>query len=185
MATRLSFIGLLLLLGCGGDSPADAGPDTEASTEPDAESGMVLPETRLELGTGTTRFESIDPDGVPELSLVLGPQGGWHVFASVRLHGMDVNRCYLIYELQDATGTVRNYPAEIILSERRVVREGDHWLRSGDLVILDITDPEEVVGEELTLVATARPMDGGEYSDSRQIRIGPVIDGTGGPGPGG
>ena len=184
MANRLCLIGVLLLCGCGGDSSADAGPDRETSLEPDAEAGMVIPETRLELGTGTTRFEAIDPEGIPELSLVLGPQGGWHVFASVRLHGMDVNRCYLIYELQDASGTVRNYPAEIILSERRVVREGDHWLRSGDLVILDITNPEDVVGQELTLVATARPMEGGEYSDSRQIRIGPEVDGTGGPGPG-
>jgi hypothetical protein len=184
MARNSYLLALLLLVACDTGGPNDAGMSPDGPLEADVDVGTPLPTSRLELGTGTTRFETIDPDSTMELPLVLGPQGGWHIFASVRLHGIDVNRCYLIYELKDDTGEVRNYPAEIILSERRVVREGDHWLRSGDLVILDITMPSDLVGQELTIEATARPMAGGEYSDSRRIRIGDEVDGTGGPGPG-
>lgn len=43
----------------------------------------------LELGTGTARFAPVS-DG-DELPMIRGAQGGWHVWASVRVTGMDVD----------------------------------------------------------------------------------------------
>lgn len=173
------------LLGCGDDattSPMPGPPDASADAMTMQDATPSGP--RVELGTGTTRFEIISDDGAQELPLVLGPQGGWHIHASVRLHEIDVDRCSLLYELKDEAGEVVNYPAEIILSERRMVREGNHWLRSGDFVILDITMPSTAVGQTMTLEATARPSSGASYRASRVIKIGEVVDGTSGPAPG-
>jgi len=175
-----------VLAACGADdSPPDVGPPIlEAGVDADAMEDAAPTGPRVELGTGTTRFEPISRDGAPELSLVLGPQGGWHIHASTRLYEMDVDRCYLLYELRNQAGEIVNYPAEIILSERRLVREGDHWVRTGDFVILDITMPGGIVGQGMTLEVSARPRAGGVYSAEREITIGAVVDGTSGPNPG-
>jgi len=181
---------LLLSVCLGLSSCGDDGVPNPMPSPPDASGDALAREDaspsgpRVELGTGTTRFETIADDGAQELPLVLGPQGGWHIHASVRLHEIDVDRCSLLYELRNESGEVVNYPAEIILSERRMVREGNHWLRSGDFVILDITMPSAAVGQTMTLEATARPNSGASYRASRMITIGEVVDGTSGPAPG-
>lgn len=182
----LSFFLALTLAACGSEtSPFDADPPIpEAGRDADAVVDAPPSGPRVELGTGTTSFLPISQSGAPQIDLVLGPQGGWHIHASVRLYEMDVDRCYLLYELRNRAGEVANYPAEIILSERRLVREGNHWLRSGDFVILDITMPDDVVGETMTLEVSARPQDGEVYRAQREITIGPEVDGTGGPAPG-
>lgn len=57
-------------------------------------------EPALELGTGTARFEPV-VDG-DELPMIRGAQGGWHVWASVRVTGMDVDVGSLRFEHQPA-----------------------------------------------------------------------------------
>lgn len=55
---------------------------------------------RLELGTGTWRFEPLaDGQDVP---LVRGAQGGWHLWLSVRADGLDAETGSLAIELQPA-----------------------------------------------------------------------------------
>lgn len=172
----------LLALGCGGgDSSSDAGFD---AGEPDAgpfegDAGPGGP--RVVLGTGTTGFVPIPLTGAPEMDLIRGPQGGWHVHASVRLHELDIDGLVLTYEIQDADGVARNFPSEIVLSERRLMREGDHWLRVGDRVIFDITEPAEVEGSVMRLRAIADPPGGDPVEDERTVTIGMEI---GGPAPG-
>jgi hypothetical protein len=60
--------------------------------------GAAVEEPRLALGTGTWRFEPIE-DG-QSLPMIMGAQGGWHVWLSVRLEGLDMDRGSLTIELQ-------------------------------------------------------------------------------------
>jgi hypothetical protein len=54
----------------------------------------------LSLGTGTSRFVALaDGDEVP---MIHGAQGGWHVWVSVRVEGMDVGTGSLTIEHQPA-----------------------------------------------------------------------------------
>ena len=66
-------IALLLLSGCGSGeaTPADPGPES---------SGV-----RVVLGTGEAEFESMD--GEPQIRLVHGAQGGFHVWTSFLAYG--------------------------------------------------------------------------------------------------
>ncbi|HKO89684.1 MAG TPA: hypothetical protein VJU61_00935, partial [Polyangiaceae bacterium] len=59
--------GLALVLACGSDSDQD------------------VPSTSVTLGTGEAEFEPMD--GEPTLRLVRGPQGGFHVWASILAYG--------------------------------------------------------------------------------------------------
>lgn len=55
-------------------------------------------EPRLELGTGTSRFEALqDGDEVP---MVLGAQGGWHLWIAVRTENLDARIGSLTIEHQ-------------------------------------------------------------------------------------
>jgi len=56
----------------------------------------------VELGTGAERWEPLPRDG-GELTLVHGPQGGWHVFGRVRLHGVAPD-VYLTFTLTPVGG---------------------------------------------------------------------------------
>lgn len=67
---------LLSLLACTGGSD-DTAPVEGCFTEPAA----------IEIGGGERTFEPVS-DGA-DLTMVHGPQGGWHVLASVRLTGVD------------------------------------------------------------------------------------------------
>lgn len=73
-----------LIAGCAG-APVDPGEPEEA---------------RLELGTGTWRFEPVE-DGA-ELPMIHGAQGGWHVWVAIRTAGMDARVGSLVVELQPA-----------------------------------------------------------------------------------
>ncbi len=47
-------------------------------------------EPALELGTGSWRFDALE-DG-QEVELVRGAQGGWHMWVSLRMRGVDMDR---------------------------------------------------------------------------------------------
>lgn len=143
-------------------APVDTGASAEASTGP-----------RVELGTGLNEFEAISTSEAPELELVYGPQGGWHVDVTVRLYDLNVDRLVLVYRAFPAGSTnMISLPIEIILAERRLTPEGDHFLRLGDGVRFDIQDPSEVVGEQVDLVVTATEEDGVvSVSDQRRITV--------------
>lgn len=78
------FVPTLVMLGLGCSAAADPTPA----------------EATLELGTGTARFVPV-ADG-DELPMIRGAQGGWHVWISVRVDGMDVSTGSLTFEHQPA-----------------------------------------------------------------------------------
>jgi hypothetical protein len=67
-----------------------------ASTPAPVEEG----EARLEVGTGTWRFEPLE-DG-QEVPMVRGAQGGWHVWVSVRAEHLQASTGRLEIEVQPA-----------------------------------------------------------------------------------
>lgn len=83
------------LAGCAGSVPS--APD---GAERDGPDGSVPPTPTLELGTGTARFASIE-DG-DELPMIKGAQGGWHVWVSVRVAGLEDPTGSLVIEHQPA-----------------------------------------------------------------------------------
>ncbi len=119
----------------------------------------------MELGTGRANFIEIPTSGA-SMELVAGPQGGWHLDVSVRLYDITVEGLLLSYRTEQ-DGTTISMPGEFLLSERRLIRDGDRWLRQGDQLIFDILGPEEVVGETVDVFVVAAPPDGPPVMDAR------------------
>ena len=91
------------------DADADADADTDADADADTDDTGDPPpclerEPRVEIGGGEMVFESVaEGDGV---MMVHGPQGGWHMLGSVRVHNMEpiIEVHFTIHD--EETGTV-------------------------------------------------------------------------------
>jgi hypothetical protein len=112
----------------------------------------------IELGTGLVTYAAVvEDDGV---EIVLGPQGGWHINVAARLWNLDPESIDLEYELVlDDADRPANYPARYALTGRRVIDIGDHYVRVGDRLVLDIDSPSDVVGRGGTLRVRAMQRD--------------------------
>lgn len=78
------------------------------------------PPVVVELGTGDTSFEALPADG--EVSLVFGPQGGYHVWTAVRVRDPGFDRGYVNLRASHAGGSVAGLPSS----------EGRRWVRTPD-----------------------------------------------------
>ena len=72
-------------------TPRVSSPSTaiDAMTLPEADAGAVVEpsiEPSLELGTGFSVFAPLEPD--QSIEIIAGPQGGFHLWASLRTHGL-------------------------------------------------------------------------------------------------
>jgi len=162
----LSFV--LVLAGCdpGGGMGIDAGPDA------------MVPEARVELGTGTSTFVALPATGA-ELELVHGPQGGYHVFVTARLYGLEPEGLSLTFDAADAdTGAAVGHRTAIGLVAARVQREGDHYVRAGDILILDDGNPDNVRGHTLDVTVTATEADTGRSASDHRVAL--IVDNEGG-----
>lgn len=147
-------------LGCDTRGGTDAGPDA------------MVPTARIELGTGTSAFEPIAETG-GELELVGGPQGGFHVFITARFFELDPEGMRLRFDAINVdTGANVGTPAIFSLVLARVQREGDHFVRAGDILILDDGNPDNVRGLMLDVTVTAEEAGTGRSAtDHRVVRI--------------
>ncbi len=153
---------VLCFWGCGAP---DAGgvPTAEAGVGAALDAGP----TTLTLGTGTTAWQPLEE----ELVLVHGPQGGWHLDLTARIGAGSVEGLVLSYRVT-LDGRALEYPVRAVLSARRVLREGDHWVRVGDRAVLDIGAPAEVAGRTVEVVATLSRAEGAEVArDARSVRV--------------
>lgn len=104
-----------------------------------------------EVGTGLVAYETL-PDEDATLELVHGPQGGWHVHLSLRVHDFDpTGLTYEITRVRDGR-VVCLLPLGV--REGTFVRRGDVIERVGDFAIFDVHDPAEVLGEAVVVRAT-------------------------------
>lgn len=143
-------------LGCTGETGVDAAIDAHA-------------EPYVELGTGLGSFEVL-PDEGAELELVHGPQGGWHVHLSMRMRGITpTSVVYEVTRLSD--GRVLAVLPLGVREGTFVPREDGLAERVGDFAILEITDPSELVGEDVRAVGTLYDADARAYADARVARV--------------
>ncbi len=164
---RVAVAGLLALSLLGCDGPPGV---------PDRDAAGAMP--RVELGTGTSRFEPLPETGA-ELELVGGPQGGFHVFVTARIHDLDVESLLIRYDAVDpATGTPVGHDASFVVDPTRLAREGDGWVRAGDFVILHDSSPDPVRGLTLEVRVHVEEQAGDRSADdSRVVRIIDLVSG--------
>lgn len=147
----------LAAVGCSGAaSPNDGG-------------AVDAPAVVVDLGTGRSAFEALPDES--ELELISGPQGGWHVWVSTRIWASSLDGARIDYEAVPVGGTTPiSMPTELDLTGR-VVREGDHWLRAGDFLVMAVTGPSGVVGMHLEITARVTDAAGHSGESSRTVHI--------------
>jgi hypothetical protein len=131
-------------------TPTPSTGDTGGSTITDP--ACALP-AMVDLGTGQLAFEPL-PDGAP-LGIYFGPQGGYHVFISVKATGIDggANALDPNNPVIDLTltsgGTV---VAQLLDQPRQLVVADDGVVQLiGQLLVFSVADPPSLGGDEATL----------------------------------
>ena len=153
----LAALAAAVSFGCGPSLPTEAPPPS------------------IEIGTGTDSFIPI-LDG-EDIELIAGPQGGWHIEAAIRFQSVDPNSLKLTYEIHEPDQTlILNFAAIRLLDSGLVKREGEFYVRAGDIVILRIQTPAEIVGKEVEFDLTAEPQSGTVLKDRRRLIIVDNID---------
>lgn len=127
---------------------------------------------RIVPGTGETEFRVLT-EGINELPLVNGVQGGTHVWGAVRAVGLDWTELLVRWELTDADGAEVTDPTNILqaLQPCPTRIEGcEPGMGEIVAVTLVLESPGTVVNDELTLTVTATDPDGRTATEARQIR---------------
>lgn len=131
---------------------------------------------RVELGAGLVEFVPLPPEG-GEIEIVSGPQGGFHVQVTARLFDLDPDGVTLVYEARDrASGAALNLPARYAISEERVIDGGDHHVRVGDRLVLDVGSAGEVAGVGVELSLSAERGGAALATDARAATLVDAVD---------
>lgn len=156
----LALVLALVLAACGGPPPVLLG----RCDRGDAGAGCV------ELGVGP---QAAIADGT--VPLVHGPQGGWHVLVGLRFLGPVEDGLAVEYEVRDADDDRVLGAVRYAIEPRRLVTDGDHSLRQGDIVILDVASGDEVLGTEVVItVGLARGTGAATPIDERVLVVVPA-----------
>ncbi len=149
------FFGLLLAACSGSDDDTGPTKDDPSSTEEvtgDTGDPDCTGEASVELGTGQLTYETL-ADG-QTLPFYRGPQGGYHVFVSVRAQGidgganaLDPNNPVLTLRLSSESGSI----AELANQPRQLPENGDYVELVGQLLIFSVADPLSYDGTDATL----------------------------------
>ena len=122
----------------------------------------------LEIGTGLEAYEAL-PNEAPTLEIVHGPQGGYHVYLSMRVTGLEPDALlWRVVRTRDAYVF-----ANLELSARPgTFRPNDGALeRVGDWVVLTVNSPADVTMDELRVEARVTSRAGVTASAMRVVRI--------------
>jgi hypothetical protein len=118
---------------------------------------------RIELGTGQDRFVPLE-DG-DAVDIVKGPQGGYHIWGSVRTFRMDPKNIEIEYWV-DLTGA----PLENVAHNKyrlSLLPQGDYSEWFG--MTLFILDPAKINQKTVTVRFEAKDSSGQRAQDSRQV----------------
>lgn len=139
----------------------------------DAEDSCAAAQTEVEIGTGEEAFVPLaESDPLP---FVFGPQGGYHVYGSLRARGLgqgdptfpfDPNNPRLTFEVFVDGARV----AEFIEQPRVLVDAGDGWsVVVGERVVFTTADPLSLSGAAAVFSAQAYDRCGRQGEDSRAV----------------
>lgn len=160
---------------CGASGPGDGAPgDGGLGAEVDAGAPTV------EIGTGLDQFQPIVEDQV--LPLQVGPQGGgrfegYHIFAAVRVTGMDPVELLATFQILSEAGAVE---AEQSRQFPRLQPEGDAYVAFA--VAPRLADCCQVEDAPIILRVEVTDRAGRTGSDARRVRAGPMCEDQDQPG---
>ena len=137
-----------------------------------AEGSDVPPEVIL--GSGVDAFDPL-ADG-DDLGIVQGPQGGFHVYGSVRAVGLDPGDPENLYAESNPTTTFTAYNGDVRVDlGASTYQQGldpgpePYYQMIGRLVILDIASPAELDGVTLRIEVVITDVDGVSAGDQRMV----------------
>jgi hypothetical protein len=157
----------VLLAACGEEvEGSDAGPGADA--------GPV--EATAELGTGDTEFEPLS-DG-DDLAYILGPQGGYHFLASVRVRGVEPGNPSMRTDPTNPQTEFRAFRGDQRIDARASSyiqgldpvpgEDGVHQM-VGRLLILNIDSCDALTGETIRVEVTVTDVNGVTATDTRTV----------------
>lgn len=151
---------LLLFTGCAGLGTGDALDPLPMRALDDAGADAEL---RLEVGTGVELYEPLS-DGAP-VDVVLGPQGGFHIWTSVRVHdpSIDLARIDLSARFAD-DGRAAGSPSSVTASLVAVGGAREHAGMTNF-----VANPESVRGRPVVLHVDVFVKDGRRGSAERTV----------------
>lgn len=175
------------------DSAGDADADADASSAGDAgldgscvppgdagASCALVPDPclpgRMEVGSGSFSFQELGA-GHDEVDLIHGPQGGYHVFGSLRVRGVALDPSVSVlfgFRSPDACDDLMLPEARTPISIRQDAfrNAGDGWRAAyGYLVILDTTAPLELDGHRFILSAELTDDAGTVYRNEAEVLV--------------
>ena len=140
-----------------------------------------LGEPLIALGTGEWEWETLE--GVTEMPIIQGPQGGFHFLGSVRVSGIEPgdpsdlanpnNPTTAFSVLVDGEDITMSATYTQGLDETpKTVQHYRHQM-VGRFVIVDILADEELVGSDIELAVTVTDVLGTELSVSQQVSVYP------------
>ncbi len=151
---------IVVLTACGG---AGTGP-TDGATDADAEVSSST--ARIEVGNGADTFRAFQ-DGAT-LDLVHGCQGAQHIWTAIRAWGMNPRGTVLDLSLtRDSDGLQVSQTFTVRVSLQPV--DGQVYDQVTGLTLV-VPEPDQAIGEDLTLHATVTDMEGLSASSDRHIR---------------
>lgn len=162
---------LLLLLACQPAPVDDTGDDPSTLPVGDIDAACMNEAATVELGTGDTGFVPL-ADG-DHVTMVHGPQGGWHVLASARVaYTLDVVAITYTIDALGSEVSWNRYVVDLVPEDTCVGAYAGMYgyldvsrLAEGDAD----TPPELLVGAELTLTLVIEDHDGRTATDSRTV----------------
>lgn len=143
--------------------------DDTATRDGGPDDGPQAPLT-VSLGEGLTRYAPL-PDEGAEVELVLGPQGGWHFDLATRLTGASPDGLTLDYAVRSPEGATLHLPARVMLNARRVLPDGDGFVRVGDRAVLDVRNGSDLVDHTVELSVVATDARGRTARDTHRARV--------------
>jgi hypothetical protein len=174
---RLARFALLLLPACA-SAPAALLPDATVDAPigvPDAAPDAGAPPS-VELATGARAWQELPRDGSGRAEIVFGPQGGYHIFGRVRMRGLapDVTLHFRVTSLDGTRALTDERDRIRRVSGRGLIQSapGTWESTSGELVILQVRGPMDVMGQRWRMELQVIPADQSPVvTDTREFTI--------------
>lgn len=162
---------LVAAAGCYPPSNGNGDGDAWSSGELSVEAGDVV--------DGGAAFEPYAAGGNAEIELVAGIQGGFHIEPDLRLRGVDSDEFTTVIDYvvtRTSNGDRLNRPSEFTIRSEFGWSEapsGPGYIHRSNQVILDISRPSQVVGDEVEVQITV-DLESGGMGETRVV--GTIVD---------